>query len=142
MAFPSLWNLRMKNKTEASLNHLTALGLASLVPTTELEFCHFVCWLWALCHLSLLQNINLARNSINGRIPVGLSHCYNLEEIYFEHNQLIGNLPSELGDLPRLRILDVAANNLTGVIAPTFGNLTSLTVLSLARKPILRQNPK
>ncbi|RVW24432.1 putative LRR receptor-like serine/threonine-protein kinase [Vitis vinifera] len=132
MAFPSLWNLRMKNKTEASTNRVgavddtlallsfksvvsdsqnvlsgSALGLVSLVPTTELEFCHFV-----LLVMGSL-NINLARNSINDTIRVGLSHCYNLEEIYFEHNQLIGNLPSELGDLPRLRILDVAANNLT-----------------------------
>ncbi|KAL6316928.1 hypothetical protein AAG906_024466 [Vitis piasezkii] len=129
MAFPSLWNLRMKNKTEASTNRVGAidadtdtlalLSFKSIVSDSQnvlsgwsLNSSHCT-WFGVTCVNNGTRNINLARNSINGRIPVGLSHCYNLEEIYFEHNQLIGNLPSELGDLPRLRILDVAANNLT-----------------------------
>ncbi|CBI35487.3 unnamed protein product, partial [Vitis vinifera] len=73
------------------------------------------------CLAAIIRIINLASNSINGTIPVGLCHCYNLEEIYFKHIQLIGNLPSELGDLSRLRILDVAVNNLTDDESSTIG---------------------
>ncbi|XP_062011659.1 probable LRR receptor-like serine/threonine-protein kinase At1g53430 [Rosa rugosa] len=100
--------------------------------------------------LTHLQQLDLARNYINGSIPAGMSRAplrnlslignrlsgsipkeigdiATLTELLLEDNQLEGPLPQNLGSLSSLNRLLLSANNFTGTIPESFGNLKNLT---------------
>ncbi|KAK9019258.1 hypothetical protein V6N11_053784 [Hibiscus sabdariffa] len=68
---------------------------------------------------SILQELYLSHNRINGSIPTLFFYCngtLNLRILNLTHNFIQGKLPLLYGDEPYFRILDLSHNNLTGTI--------------------------
>ncbi|WKA10438.1 hypothetical protein VitviT2T_028009 [Vitis vinifera] len=156
--------LSFKSVVSDSQNVLSgsALGLVSLVPTTELEFCHFV----LLVMVSLLQHfgnltsltvLSLARNQFFAEIPNELGHLHNLQRLQLSENQfegkipysiynissliylsvtenmLVGELPTDMGlVLPNLAEVYLAHNQLEGPIPSSFSNASQIQVLDFS----------
>ncbi|CAN8307772.1 unnamed protein product [Cochlearia groenlandica] len=74
-----------------------------------------------------LVNITLLGNRLTGSIPKEFGNIITLKSLVVENNQLSGVLPPELGGLSNLQRLFVSSNNLSGDIPTTFANLTNLT---------------
>ncbi|XP_042020586.1 probable LRR receptor-like serine/threonine-protein kinase At1g53440 [Salvia splendens] len=132
-------NCSFNSNTMCHVTHIELKGL-NLTASLPVEF----------VNLTHLQEIDLARNYLNGsipkefgqlkvvtlslignrisgRIPNEIGDIATLEELILENNLLEGNLPESLGNLSNLRRLLLSANNLTGTIPETFGKLRNLT---------------
>ncbi|KAL4554030.1 hypothetical protein LXL04_039856 [Taraxacum kok-saghyz] len=79
-----------------------------------------------LSGLPRLRILSLLGNRINGSIPEELGDISTLEELVLDNNLLEGPLPPSLGRLSRLKRLVLSANNFTGHIPSSYGNLTNL----------------
>ncbi|XP_019456015.1 PREDICTED: probable leucine-rich repeat receptor-like serine/threonine-protein kinase At3g14840 isoform X2 [Lupinus angustifolius] len=73
-----------------------------------------------------LINISLLGNRITGSIPIQIANISTLQSFVVEANQLSGKLPAELGNLSQIQRMLLSSNNFTGEIPPTFAKLTSL----------------
>ncbi|WKA10443.1 hypothetical protein VitviT2T_028014 [Vitis vinifera] len=156
--------LSFKSVVSDSQNVLSgsALGLVSLVPTTELEFCHFVLLVMGslLQHfgnLTSLTVLSLARNQFFAEIPNELGHLHNLQRLQLSENQfegkipysiynissliylsvtenmLVGELPTDMGlVLPNLAEVYLAHNQLEGPIPSSFSNASQIQVLDFS----------
>ncbi|KAL9664545.1 hypothetical protein QQ045_019949 [Rhodiola kirilowii] len=74
-----------------------------------------------------LQILALLGNRLSGSIPKEIGNISTLTELNLEINQLSGPLPPELGNLSRIQRMLLASNNFTGEIPATFAKLTTLT---------------
>ncbi|KAL4555171.1 hypothetical protein LXL04_037782 [Taraxacum kok-saghyz] len=79
-----------------------------------------------LSSLPRLRILSLSGNRINGSIPEYLGDISTLEELVLIDNLLGGLLPSSLGGLSSLRRLALSGNNFTGDIPDLYGNLANL----------------
>nr|GEU54608.1 protein kinase-like domain-containing protein [Tanacetum cinerariifolium] len=77
----------------------------------------------AIGNLSLLAELYLQSNKLEGHIPPSLGNC----------KELIGlsSIPLEINDLKMLSHLDLSYNNLSGNITSNLGECISLTTLNL-----------
>ncbi|KAI3923589.1 hypothetical protein MKW98_011219 [Papaver atlanticum] len=65
-------------------------------------------------HLSRLQELWLANNTLRGKIPRNLSSCKSLWDLVLTQNKLVGGIPVELGSLSMLRNLYLGKNYFSG----------------------------
>ncbi|CAH2061543.1 unnamed protein product, partial [Thlaspi arvense] len=79
-----------------------------------------------------LINITLLGNRLTGPIPKEFGNISTLRSLAVDSNQLSGTLPSELGSLSNLQRLFLNSNNFSGDIPTTFAKLTNLTDLRIS----------
>jgi hypothetical protein len=84
-----------------------------------------------MANLTALQNLNLAKNKLNGNILPELSQLEELESLILSSNELSGVLPAEFGDMEKLKTLNLYFNFIEGTIPKEFGNISTLTYLNL-----------
>nr|XP_004295664.2 PREDICTED: probable leucine-rich repeat receptor-like serine/threonine-protein kinase At3g14840 isoform X1 [Fragaria vesca subsp. vesca] len=73
-----------------------------------------------------LVNISLVGNRLTGSIPVELANITTLKSLTIDFNNFSGGLPWELGFLPSIETLVLTSNNFTGELPDTFAKLTKL----------------
>ncbi|KAM5586344.1 hypothetical protein ABKV19_005321 [Rosa sericea] len=73
-----------------------------------------------------LVNISLVGNRLTGSIPVELANITTLKSLTMDFNYFSGGLPWELGFLPSIETLILTSNNFTGELPDTFAKLTKL----------------
>ena len=86
----------------------------------------------AIPRLGPLRVLVLRDNSLDGRIPHGLSNQWKLEVIDLSNNQLTGPIPFRMGDLDQLRVVDLSSNQLSGDILARLAELPNLEEIALA----------
>ncbi|KAJ8512608.1 hypothetical protein OPV22_003042 [Ensete ventricosum] len=74
-----------------------------------------------------LTTLSLLGNHISGKIPDEIGNIITLEELTLDCNQLEGLIPASFGNLINLKFLRLSANNLTGELPDSLGKLTNLT---------------
>ena len=84
-----------------------------------------------LRYLSRLRVLDLSENRFDGRIPAELGQCLALEELDLSQNDLSGPLPGALLVAPRLSRLLVRENRLSGPLPPELGDCGCLRELCL-----------
>ena len=80
-----------------------------------------------------VSHLQLADNSVGGRLPAELGHLTALAELDLSHNRLAGAIPPEIGNLVNLERLRVRRNQLTGSIPAQLGNLRNLQEMAVSR---------
>ncbi|GJT69335.1 kinase-like domain-containing protein [Tanacetum coccineum] len=110
----------------------------------------------SLGNLSLLTELHLDSNNLEGHIPSCLGKCKELTVLSLRDNRLSGKIPKQILQLPSLtigldlsqnslsssipldikdlkmmNILDLSYNNLSGTITNSLGECVSLTTLNL-----------
>lgn len=74
-----------------------------------------------LAALTLLQELHLASNKLNGQVPSELGLLPMVDWLTLRQNDLTGQIPSEISVMPALATLDLAENQLTGEIPTEIG---------------------
>ncbi|CAN1838803.1 LRR receptor-like serine/threonine-protein kinase RPK2 [Linum perenne] len=88
---------------------------------------------------SRLKELNLAGNQLIGTVPFELGfHCQFLEQIDLSRNLLVGRIPSSLANCHQLKTISLSSNRLSGRIPVEFGRLRQLRVLDVSRNRISR----
>lgn len=85
----------------------------------------------SLVNCSLLQEIELAGNSLHGEIPVSIGSHVNLFQLHLEENFLSGPIPPSISNLVNLTYLNLSNNVLNGSIPPDISRLKKLERLYL-----------
>lgn len=80
----------------------------------------------AIGNLSGVIRLTLSGNYLEGRIPPELGELSNLIGLFMENNQLAGPIPPELGGLANLRLLYLNQNQLTGPLPSELGDLANV----------------
>ncbi|XP_022735637.1 receptor-like protein kinase 5 [Durio zibethinus] len=75
--------------------------------------------------MSLLQNLNLSGNFLNGSIPPSINNMMNLNFLDLSSNQLTGTIPRQWQGLQYLMFLDLSKNNLSGDIPSSMCSLAT-----------------
>ena len=73
-----------------------------------------------------LEELDLSRNRIRGRIPRSFGRLRNLVRLQLERNDLSGRLPSQIGRLESLSVLKLEFNDLDGELPDELEDLTNL----------------
>ena len=73
-------------------------------------------WFGLQCTDGRIEGINLANNSLKGRLPSALGQMDHLRQLILSDNSLTGELSDSLGLLTRLTKLDLSSNQLTGKV--------------------------
>ncbi|XP_077227042.1 putative LRR receptor-like serine/threonine-protein kinase At1g07650 [Tasmannia lanceolata] len=94
-----------------------------------------------LSGLPYLQEIDLSRNFLNGKIPLQWA-TLPLQKIALLGNRLSGSIPKEVGNITTLKELLLEANQFSGVLPPELGNLTNLKRLLLSSNNFRGELPK
>ncbi|RWR91799.1 putative LRR receptor-like serine/threonine-protein kinase [Cinnamomum micranthum f. kanehirae] len=82
--------------------------------------------------ISLVININLSGNDLDGEIPEGITHLFGLQSLNLSKNHLVGTIPENISDMRWLESLDLSWNWLSGMIPHTLSYMTSLNHLNLS----------
>eukprot|EP01084_Bolivina_argentea_P012389 23215_1 len=85
---------------------------------------------------SLVQELNLNDNNLNGTIPNSIGNLTSLNWLDLSKNQLTGTISNNIGKLTSLHVLYLQNNQLTGTIPNNIGNLTSLNWLYLSNNQL------
>ncbi|XP_017700933.2 receptor-like protein EIX2 [Phoenix dactylifera] len=91
---------------------------------------------------SLLSNLFLSHNLINGTIPESICTARELQAVDLSGNLLSGDLPQCWAEFPSLLAIDLANNNLSGSIPSTMRSLSVLQTLHLANNSIYGELPE
>ncbi|KAJ0768809.1 putative protein kinase RLK-Pelle-LRR-XI-1 family [Helianthus annuus] len=85
-------------------------------------------------NLSRLKTLNLGFNNFTGALPESLSDMTNLERFDVSSNRISGEIPAGIcqGGTTRLQVLYLQNNNLTGFIPETVSNCSQLVSLDLS----------
>ncbi|GKD26564.1 kinase-like domain-containing protein, partial [Tanacetum coccineum] len=79
-----------------------------------------------------LNGLNLGDNILTGKIPEQLLQLPSLTNFLdLSYNTLSGSIPLQIKDLKMLSYLDLSYNNLSGTITSSLGECVSLTMLNL-----------
>ncbi|CAL9152769.1 unnamed protein product [Musa hybrid cultivar] len=71
--------------------------------------------------------LDLSYNSLTGQIPSAIKNCSVLKELRLQGNMLNGSIPLELADLTNLTFIDLSFNSLSGpILSPIFAQLSPL----------------
>ncbi|GKC60038.1 receptor-like protein EIX1, partial [Tanacetum coccineum] len=85
-----------------------------------------------LWHFKELRVLNLAHNSLSGRLPASIGSLIQLEVFYLYNNSFSGELPSAMKNCTSLNFLYLGINKFSGNVPVWIGeNLSRLYVLSL-----------
>ncbi|MFS7958178.1 putative non-specific serine/threonine protein kinase [Helianthus anomalus] len=88
--------------------------------------------------MSLLDELNLRDNRLEGQIPPNICKCKSLTYLGVSKNNLTGAIPVELFRLSALSSgLDLSQNHLVGPIPQEIGKLESLTDLDLSQNDLV-----
>ncbi|XP_047266568.1 probable LRR receptor-like serine/threonine-protein kinase At3g47570 isoform X2 [Capsicum annuum] len=86
----------------------------------------------SLCNdLSILKEIYLSKNNLQGHMPTSLSNCSQLHLLGLSYNEFDGPIHSEIGRLSNLQYLYLGFNHFKGEIPKEISNLIELKVLDL-----------
>lgn len=114
------------NLPELSYLNLENNSLEALVNGQGWEFLH------ALKNCSLLTQLSVSQNQLQGNIPSSIGNLSsNLQQLVLSANKLTGHVPPSIGNLQGLIKLSLDLNNLTGTIEGWVGKLTNLQELNL-----------
>ena len=94
-----------------------------------------------LINVSLLEELNLGNNNLEGEIPPEFGRMKSLRFLYLHNNRLEGEIPAELGDMPLLMLLNLSDNRLEGEIPPELGNPPILGYILLSNNRIEGEFP-
>ncbi|XP_058108031.1 LRR receptor-like serine/threonine-protein kinase EFR [Magnolia sinica] len=86
--------------------------------------------LFNLRHLTF--NLTLARNFLNGPLPIEVGKLNMLGFMDFSENELSGTVPVSIGDCSSLQGLNMARNRFEGLITESFSRLGTLESLDLS----------
>nr|XP_033511045.1 LRR receptor-like serine/threonine-protein kinase EFR [Nicotiana tomentosiformis] len=85
-----------------------------------------------LCNgLSLLKELDLSGNKLQGHMPTCLSNCSKLQILSLSENEFDGPIHSGIGSLSNLQFLYLGSNHFTGIIPQEIGNLINLALLGM-----------
>ncbi|XLR17215.1 hypothetical protein S83_045153 [Arachis hypogaea] len=73
----------------------------------------------AFSHMDLLENLNLSRNHLDGKIPEVLAQLEHLISIDLSQNNLKGTIPQGFANLSKLMHLNLSFNQLEGPVPMT-----------------------
>ena len=79
-----------------------------------------------------LQELDISKNMLFGKIPTSLGSCIKLEYLYMERNLFQWTIPPALGSLRGLQHLDLSKNNLSGQIPKFLEHFVYLQFLNLS----------
>ncbi|GLT49225.1 hypothetical protein SLA2020_227970 [Shorea laevis] len=82
--------------------------------------------------LEYVNNIDLSRNNLTGRIPEEITTIAALGILNLSMNHLSGSIPDKIGNMRWLESLDLSQNQLSGRIPASLSSLTSLSYLNLS----------
>jgi Leucine-rich repeat (LRR) protein len=85
----------------------------------------------SLFDLSNLLDLNLSYNQFTGELDINIGKLTGLERFMAYGNRMQGPLPSELGLLTNLVLLELSENGFTGTLPSELELLTSLRTLSI-----------
>ncbi|KAM0938353.1 putative protein kinase RLK-Pelle-DLSV family [Dioscorea sansibarensis] len=88
-----------------------------------------------------LIKLTLLGNRISGSIPEELGGITTLQELVLEDNMMQGPIPKSLGNLITLEKLHLSSNNFSGELPKSLGNLTNLTDFRIDGNPISGKIP-
>ncbi|XP_064947950.1 probable LRR receptor-like serine/threonine-protein kinase At1g53430 isoform X4 [Musa acuminata AAA Group] len=88
-----------------------------------------------------LTTLSLLGNRISGKIPDEIGKIITLEELTLDCNQLEGLIPASIGNLINLNYLRLSANNLNGELPDSLGKLTNLKEFIIDGNPISGKIP-
>jgi len=133
---PSLMHLHLSRCILPHYNQLSFLNFASLL-TLDLYHISYPSsnsfvpkWVF---EQKKLVSLTLFFNNINGPIPDGLRNLTLLENLDLRRNSFSSSIPDWFYDsLPHLKFLDLSFNILQGTIPHILGNMTSLITLDLS----------
>ncbi|XP_048135023.1 receptor-like protein EIX2 [Rhodamnia argentea] len=86
----------------------------------------------SLCKLKQLDEINLSKNQLSGRLPRCWKASQNLEWFFLEDNKLNGQIPKSLCHLQLLMGLSLQRNGFSGVIPNCLSSLQFMMILDLS----------
>ncbi|XP_031112238.1 receptor-like protein EIX1 [Ipomoea triloba] len=93
--------------------------------------------------LESLSFLDLDSNKLFGNIPPSIQNCTSLWKLDLGENELEGNIASWLGSsLSSLEVLRLRSNNFHGELPPDFCHLTSLRIVDLANNNFIGTIPK
>ena len=75
---------------------------------------------------AVVEQIDLGRNQLQGRIPADLGLLQNLKAVQFSSNALSGSLPESIGRWTALETFKADYNAMTGTLPHSIGNWTKL----------------
>ena len=107
-----------------SLTKLRSLFLDENYLTGELPSEIFADW-------TLMRDIGLGGNQLNGTIPEAITGATSLEYLYLDDNSFSGTLPEFLCLLSNLKEISVSSNSFEKTIPSCLGNLSDLVSLNL-----------
>ena len=145
-ALSSLMHLRLSRCTLPHYNQPSFLNSSSLLTLDLSEISYhskisFVPkWVFGLKKLVALF---LYVNNFEGRIPDGLRNLTLLENLNLHKNSFSSSIPHWFySSFPHLKFLDLSDNNLQGNIYDALGNVTSLVTLDLSYNQLEGPIPK
>ncbi|CAA0838386.1 Protein kinase family protein with leucine-rich repeat domain [Striga hermonthica] len=122
----SLTNLSSLSILDLSMNEMEGSLPNGLFLMRNLSFVYlyengFSGWIPQVIESLGLVEIDLARNSLTGKIPQDFCKLEKLELLNLYVNNLFGELPQGIGLLPNLKTLKIFTNNLSGILPPEIG---------------------
>lgn len=84
-----------------------------------------------LARMSMLQNLSLSNNKLEGVLPRALGSMTSLQHLDLSNNRFVGSIPAELTKLINLGHLNLSSNGLGGALPLGFRNLRKLKYLDL-----------
>ncbi|KAF8020925.1 hypothetical protein BT93_G1360 [Corymbia citriodora subsp. variegata] len=95
----------------------------------------------SLCKLDELDEINLSKNQLSGRLPRCWRASQKLKAFVFENNKLNGNIPKSLCHLQQLQVLSLHRNGFSGVIPNCLSNLQQMVFFDLSNNGLTSRLP-
>ncbi|XP_023747848.2 receptor-like protein 47 [Lactuca sativa] len=90
---------------------------------------------------SMVYNMDLSSNKLEGEIPVELTTLSMLVGLNLSNNHLRGGIPESIGNMMNLETLDFSKNELSGRIPSSMAALTFLSHLNLSHNNLSGQIP-
>lgn len=85
----------------------------------------------ALARMSMLQNLSMSNNKLEGVLPRALGSMTSLQLLDLSNNMFSGSIPGELTKLANLGHLNLSSNGFGGALPLGFRNLKKLKYLDL-----------
>ena len=88
-----------------------------------------------------LTYLDIARNSLNGSIPLSIGNLKSMTNLAIFHNRLFGEIPDFWKNTSDLYFLDMSNNSLSGTIPSSIGSLNILKFLMLSKNNLSGEVP-